>query len=134
MLAVCYPMRAICGRESVTSHQRADPAEPGHRVPLGGLLKGLPSLVLHVAGFVWLETLPRNFSPSQRAVLLATGRPPGPSQTSSRFSPPHGYPASSAATSSLLRDHLPPHTTSAAAWVSSCGSLTRISRFAFGGA
>jgi len=67
-----------------------------------------------------LETLPRNFSPSQQPMLLAIGRPSEQCllvkrrQTSSRFCPPNGYPASQAATYSLLRDHLSPHTTSAA--------------------
>ena len=32
----------------VTPRQRANPAEPFHRVPLGWFLKGRPSLVLHV--------------------------------------------------------------------------------------
>lgn len=40
--AVCYPMRAICGGgQAVTPRQRAHPAEPCHRGPLGGFLKGL---------------------------------------------------------------------------------------------
>jgi hypothetical protein len=39
-------------RQAATPRQRASPAEPSYRVPLGWFLKGLPSLVLHVARLV----------------------------------------------------------------------------------
>lgn len=49
-------------RHWVTPRQRASPAEPCHRVPLGWFLKGRPSLVLHVVRLVsskhFLETSP----------------------------------------------------------------------------
>ncbi len=51
------------------------------------------------------------FLPSQPTMLLAMASPCRPDYRSFRFYPPHCYQVSQAGTSSLLRIHLPPHTT-----------------------
>ena len=56
-----------------------------------------------------IETLQINFTPSQPTRLLAHAGPWQLSARSFRFSPPHCYQLSQAGTSTLLRDHLPPH-------------------------
>lgn len=59
---VLSPTGNLRQRQAVNPHQRASPAEPCYRVPLGWFLKERPSLVLHVVRFLsskhFLETSP----------------------------------------------------------------------------
>ncbi len=105
-------------RHSATPHQRTSPAE----TVLPGTTRVVPKEILlqlcctsfdrlHLKHF--LETSPlRNDGSFWPAIARQNGASKVRRLTSSRFSPPHGYPASQAATYSLLRDHLPPHITS----------------------
>ena len=80
-----------------------------HGVPLIACLVPSNDLCPDCMVYQAPENLQINFIPSQLIWLLDISAPDEQAAWSFRFYPPHCYQLSKAGTSSLLRNHLPPH-------------------------
>ena len=131
--AILHPEQSVFYSRSAGQCADGYPVYSAERLPNAVPLSQFTTLKMSLCRLVFNAILPIsakdlqvNFIPSQLRTLLASSTAPAnkcsrndgkpklwtASHRSSRFYPPDGYPLSPAGTSTLLRNHLSPHTAS----------------------